>query len=195
MLQSTLAADVGVSRQQVSGWENGHQAPSGENLVSLARRLGVSPDWIVSGGTLGESVVREGAGGAPAGGLEQLAGPDLLTLGDLSRASQYPIEELEDMIAKGELRALFPGTPRVRVAKADWGVFLLAAQSGMNVEEYIATHGEEVAWQNALDYLSRVTGRPHHGPSAETRRQVELDRQGAIAAEESRRSETRDRTG
>lgn len=47
--QDALAADVGVSRQQLSRWENDHARPSGENLTNLARALGVTPEWILFG--------------------------------------------------------------------------------------------------------------------------------------------------
>lgn len=44
-----LADEVGVTRQQVSKWENGQATPSGENLLKLAAALDVTPDWILYG--------------------------------------------------------------------------------------------------------------------------------------------------
>lgn len=54
--QDALAADVGVSRQQLSRWENDHARPTGENLNSLANALGVTPHWILYGGGIVEGV-------------------------------------------------------------------------------------------------------------------------------------------
>lgn len=44
-----LATLVGVSRQQLSKWENGGAMPTGENLTRLADALGVTPAWILFG--------------------------------------------------------------------------------------------------------------------------------------------------
>lgn len=49
MSQPDLAKLVGVSKVSVSQWENGSSNPRGENLLKLARALGVSPDWLVTG--------------------------------------------------------------------------------------------------------------------------------------------------
>lgn len=53
--QEALADDIGVSRQQVSRWENGLAMPTGENLSALARALGVTPDWILHGDSPSET--------------------------------------------------------------------------------------------------------------------------------------------
>lgn len=60
--QEALADDVGVSRQQVSRWENGDSLPTAENLTALAQALGVTPDWILYGDRQtgrGANVIRE----------------------------------------------------------------------------------------------------------------------------------------
>lgn len=47
--QTELSKRVGVSKVAVSQWENGDTSPKGENLLKLARSLGVSPEWLISG--------------------------------------------------------------------------------------------------------------------------------------------------
>lgn len=81
--QEALADDVGVSRQQVSRWENGSSMPTGENLSALARALGVSPDWILHGerpdyitpedvAEMGQRVAESGSAYEPASAPQQL---------------------------------------------------------------------------------------------------------------------------
>lgn len=48
LTQDDLAGLVGVRREQVSAWENGHARPSGDNLISVARALQVTPNWLIA---------------------------------------------------------------------------------------------------------------------------------------------------
>ena len=47
--QAELAAAIGVTSQAVSNWELDKDIPKTENLLPLARRLGVTVDWILAG--------------------------------------------------------------------------------------------------------------------------------------------------
>lgn len=47
--QPALADAIGIRRENISHWETGKAMPSGENLVALARALGVTPEWILHG--------------------------------------------------------------------------------------------------------------------------------------------------
>lgn len=49
--QAEIAARMGggSKRESLSQWETGAHQPSGEQLMRLARALGVNPDWLVSG--------------------------------------------------------------------------------------------------------------------------------------------------
>lgn len=49
MTQVDLAKMVGVARVSLTQWESGDTSPKGENLLKLARALGVTPDWLISG--------------------------------------------------------------------------------------------------------------------------------------------------
>lgn len=49
--QQKLSDIVGVSKATISQWESVDYSPSGSNLLLLAKALGVSPDWLVSGKT------------------------------------------------------------------------------------------------------------------------------------------------
>lgn len=51
MTQQTLAKVLGVSRVSVTKWETGVTKPDGENLYMLAKALGVSPEWLLFGGS------------------------------------------------------------------------------------------------------------------------------------------------
>lgn len=44
-----LADLIGVSQQSVQYWATGRNAPSPERLVALARVLGVTPEWLMTG--------------------------------------------------------------------------------------------------------------------------------------------------
>lgn len=39
----------GTKRESVSQWETDAHQPSGEQMLRLARALGVSPDWLITG--------------------------------------------------------------------------------------------------------------------------------------------------
>lgn len=47
--QEALGKRVGVSKGAISQWESGATEPNGENLVNLAKALGVSAEWILNG--------------------------------------------------------------------------------------------------------------------------------------------------
>lgn len=49
MSQARLARTVGVSGPTVSGWINGGHGLGGENLINVARVLGVSASWLATG--------------------------------------------------------------------------------------------------------------------------------------------------
>lgn len=49
LTQVELAKMVGVARVSLTQWESGDTSPKGENLMKVARALGVTPDWLVSG--------------------------------------------------------------------------------------------------------------------------------------------------
>jgi len=51
LTQSALASLAGVGRRQVAYWEAGDDAPSAERLPHLAKALGVSTDWLLTGET------------------------------------------------------------------------------------------------------------------------------------------------
>lgn len=46
-----LVKQTGASKGAISHWVNGTTQPSGENLLSLAKCLKCSPDWLLSGET------------------------------------------------------------------------------------------------------------------------------------------------
>ena len=50
LTQDELAYKLGVSRQAVSGWENGLNYPETEKLIAMGRLFGVSIDWLLNGG-------------------------------------------------------------------------------------------------------------------------------------------------
>ena len=50
--QELLAKAVGVSRETINLWENNQQDPVGNNLFNLADVLGVTPGWIIYGGSV-----------------------------------------------------------------------------------------------------------------------------------------------
>ncbi|RWT41908.1 LexA family protein [Aeromonas caviae] len=49
LTQQKLGELVGVKKSSISQWESGEHAPSGDNLVALARVFGVSPHWLSTG--------------------------------------------------------------------------------------------------------------------------------------------------
>lgn len=49
LTQKALASKVGVSHVTISQWEKGETTPKGENLLSLGKSLGLSPDWLLTG--------------------------------------------------------------------------------------------------------------------------------------------------
>lgn len=49
MTQEALAREVGVNRVSVSQWERGDTSPKGDNLINLAKSLGVRPEWLLFG--------------------------------------------------------------------------------------------------------------------------------------------------
>ncbi len=49
--QEDLAAQLGVSRQSVSKWEQGLSFPETEKLIELSNRMGISIDCLLKGGT------------------------------------------------------------------------------------------------------------------------------------------------
>lgn len=49
LTQQRLGELVGVKKSSISQWENGEHAPSGDNLVALAKAFGVSAHWLSTG--------------------------------------------------------------------------------------------------------------------------------------------------
>ncbi|MGL6529360.1 helix-turn-helix domain-containing protein [Aeromonas hydrophila] len=49
LTQQKLGELVGVNKASISQWEQGEYAPSGDNLVALAKALGVSAHWLATG--------------------------------------------------------------------------------------------------------------------------------------------------
>lgn len=49
LTQQRLGELVGVKKSSISQWENGEHAPSGDNLVALAKVFGVSAHWLSTG--------------------------------------------------------------------------------------------------------------------------------------------------
>lgn len=48
--QEELAAQVGVSRQALSKWENGAAMPDAENILAIAKLFGVTTDYLLIDG-------------------------------------------------------------------------------------------------------------------------------------------------
>jgi len=59
--QAALATPCGISRAAVNQWELDRTTPSGKNLLTASRVLGVSPDYLLSGegGALSNSTLDE----------------------------------------------------------------------------------------------------------------------------------------
>ncbi|HKI61823.1 MAG TPA: helix-turn-helix transcriptional regulator [Mariprofundaceae bacterium] len=59
--QQSLAEKVGMTKASISGLELGSsKKPSSENLLPLARALGVNPEWLITGkGQMQSDSVRE----------------------------------------------------------------------------------------------------------------------------------------
>jgi transcriptional regulator with XRE-family HTH domain len=49
LTQAGAAAELGVSRQVITKWENGHSAPNPVQLLRLCTLYGVSADWMLAG--------------------------------------------------------------------------------------------------------------------------------------------------
>ncbi len=49
MSQTALAQKIGVSKVAVSQWENGDTQPKGDNLLTLAKALNCTADWLMNG--------------------------------------------------------------------------------------------------------------------------------------------------
>lgn len=49
LTQQRLGELVGVKKSSISQWESGEHAPSGDNLVALAKVFGVSAHWLSTG--------------------------------------------------------------------------------------------------------------------------------------------------
>ncbi|HGJ5865846.1 MAG TPA: XRE family transcriptional regulator [Arsenophonus nasoniae] len=49
MTQESLGKRIGVSKATISQWESGTTEPNGKNLVSLAKALGVTIEWLLDG--------------------------------------------------------------------------------------------------------------------------------------------------
>ena len=49
LTKEELGAAIGRSGVSVGYWEEGRHAPTGQNLVNLARRLGVTPEFLLNG--------------------------------------------------------------------------------------------------------------------------------------------------
>lgn len=49
LTQQRLGDLVGVTKTTISQWEKGDYSPSGQNLYNLAKALGVSAEWLLSG--------------------------------------------------------------------------------------------------------------------------------------------------
>ncbi|MDR5611386.1 MULTISPECIES: helix-turn-helix transcriptional regulator [unclassified Arsenophonus] len=47
--QESLGKRIGVSKATISQWESGTTEPNGKNLVSLAKALGVTVEWLLNG--------------------------------------------------------------------------------------------------------------------------------------------------
>lgn len=139
---ATLAKDVGVSRQQLSKWENDRAVPTGENLVGLAKALDVEPEWILNGGH---------------GGLRVKEAGDEYRYGDVRPSVTH---FLEDVSRAEELRRMY-GVPGVGnqvamvVAKAEkdrWGR-----------DELMAALREIMAWAFAAESEIRSLNRANGG--------------------------------
>ena len=83
LTQAQLADELGVTHQHVSGIESGISAPSLDLLVRIARRLGVSTDYLLTGES---PLVLDAEGGIRAdGGLPSEAKEQLVALVELIR--------------------------------------------------------------------------------------------------------------
>jgi transcriptional regulator with XRE-family HTH domain len=83
LTQAQLADELGVTHQHVSGIESGISAPSLDLLVRIARRLGVSTDFLLTGES---PLVLDAEGGIRAdGGLPAEAKKRLVSLVQLMR--------------------------------------------------------------------------------------------------------------
>ena len=49
LTQNELAGELGVTHQHISRIEGGHAVPSLDLLVGLARKLGTTSDWLLTG--------------------------------------------------------------------------------------------------------------------------------------------------
>lgn len=49
LTQAEVGADLGVSRQVITKWENGTSSPNPVQVVRLCTRYGVSTDWLLTG--------------------------------------------------------------------------------------------------------------------------------------------------
>ena len=49
LTQQQLGDRIGVTKATISQWEKGDYSPSGQNLYNLAKVLGVSAEWLLSG--------------------------------------------------------------------------------------------------------------------------------------------------
>ncbi|MFM4647545.1 LexA family protein [Aeromonas bivalvium] len=49
LTQQKLGELIGVNKASISQWEQGEYAPSGDNLVALAKAFGVSAHWLSTG--------------------------------------------------------------------------------------------------------------------------------------------------
>ena len=49
LTQAELAGEVGIAQPQISRWEAGRTPMAGDDLVRVARALGVSLDWLIGG--------------------------------------------------------------------------------------------------------------------------------------------------
>ena len=47
--RAAVSGRVGVRRNTISLWENGHAFPTGENLVLYAQVLNTTPEWVATG--------------------------------------------------------------------------------------------------------------------------------------------------
>jgi DNA-binding XRE family transcriptional regulator len=76
---SALASAIGVARETLSAWENGHQEPKASALRAIAEKTGASVDWLLFGdtrvklkGRAAKLLVHDGSAKGPKVGPRQL---------------------------------------------------------------------------------------------------------------------------
>lgn len=80
MKQSALAHEIGVEPMQVSRWENEHDQPRAGNLAAVAKLLGTSVEWLLTG----EGDAPPSVAAAVGGGEHDASLPRPATTGQVS---------------------------------------------------------------------------------------------------------------